>query len=86
MLELSGKMCGCISEEELLKNSEMESKTEKKNMSLPAGLHIESGWADEERREKNWAQLKHEEKVFDTKEKENKNVNDYVNGQLGFGT
>jgi len=79
-------MCGCISEEELLKNSEMESKTEKKNMSLPAGLHIESGWADEERREKNWAQLKHEEKVFDTKEKENKNVNDYVNGQLGFGT
>tara|TARA_B100000886_G_C20195096_1_gene395985 strand:+ start:225 stop:485 length:261 start_codon:yes stop_codon:yes gene_type:complete len=86
MLELSGKMCGCISEEELLKNSEMESKTEKKNMPLPAGLHIESGWADEERREKNWAQLKHEEKVFDTKEKENKNVNDYVNGQLGFGT
>ncbi len=79
-------MCGCISEEELLKNSEMESKTEKKNMPLPAGLHIESGWADEERREKNWAQLKHEEKVFDTKEKENKNVNDYVNGQLGFGT
>ena len=53
---------------------------------LPAGLHIESGWADEERREKNWAQLKHEEKVFDTKEKENKNVNEYVNGQLGFGT
>ena len=79
-------MCGCISEEELLKNSEMESKTEKKNMPLPAGLHIESGWADEERREKNWAQLKHEEKVFDTKEKENKNVNDYINGQLGFGT
>ena len=79
-------MCGCISEEELLKNSEMETKTEKKNMPLPAGLHIESGWADEERREKNWAQLKHEEKVFDTKEKENKNVNDYVNGQLGFGT
>ena len=79
-------MCGCTSEEELLKNSEMESKTEKKNMPLPAGLHIESGWADEERREKNWAQLKHEEKVFDTKEKENKNVNDYVNGQLGFGT
>ena len=79
-------MCGCISEEELLKNSEMENKTEKKNMPLPAGLHIESGWADKERREKNWAQLKHEEKVFDTKEKENKNVNDYVNGQLGFGT
>ena len=45
-------MCGCISEEELLKNSEMENKTEKKNMPLPAGLHIESGWADEERREK----------------------------------
>ena len=79
-------MCGCISEEELLKNSEMESKTEKKNMPLPAGLHIESGWADEERREKNWAQLKHEEKDFDTKEKENKNFNDNVNGQLGFGT
>jgi len=76
-------MCGCISEEELLKNSEMENKTEKKNMPLPAGLHIESGWADEERREKNWAQLKHEEKVFGTEEN---NISDYVNGQLGFGT
>ena len=41
-------MCGCISEEELLKNSEMEEKINK-NLPLPAGLHIESGWADEER-------------------------------------
>ena len=41
-------MCGCISEEELLANSEMEEKKDKK-LSLPAGLHIENGWADEER-------------------------------------
>ena len=76
------EMCGCISEEELLANSEMEEKKDKK-LPLPAGLHIESGWADEERREKNWTQLKHEEKVFGTEEN---NISDYVNGQLGFGT
>ncbi len=43
------KMCGCITEEELLKNSEIEIKEDNKNLPLPAGLHIESGWADEER-------------------------------------
>ena len=48
------KMCGCISEEELLKNGDIETlpkKSKKKNLPLPAGLHIESGWADEERLE-----------------------------------
>ena len=38
MLELSGKMCGCISEEELLKNSEMESKT--RNVEKKIGLNL----------------------------------------------
>ena len=47
-------MCGCISEEELLKNGDIETlpkKSKKKNLPLPAGLHIESGWADKERAE-----------------------------------
>ena len=47
-------MCGCISEEELLKNGDIETlpkKSKKKKVPLPAGLHIESGWADKERLE-----------------------------------
>ncbi len=44
-------MCGCITEEELLENSGLEDKTKK--IPLPAGLHIESGWADEERKQQN---------------------------------
>ena len=55
-------------------------------MRLPGGLHIESGWADEERREKNWAQQKHEEKVFGKEEEKNNEINDWLKGQMGFGT
>ena len=44
-------MCGCISEQELLENSGLKTETEKKKVPLPAGLHIESGWADKERLE-----------------------------------
>ena len=54
---------------------------------LPAGMHIESGWADEKRREKNDAQLRHEEKVFGKPQKEiESNVSSYVKGQMGFGS
>jgi len=39
------------------------------------------------RREKNWLQLQHEEKVFGKpKEQEEDNINDWIKGQLGFGT
>ena len=42
-------------------------------------------------REKNWAQLKHEEKVFgkpqeQEKEEQEDKINDWIKGQLGFGT
>tara|TARA_B100000900_G_scaffold403984_1_gene411756 strand:- start:4261 stop:4443 length:183 start_codon:yes stop_codon:yes gene_type:complete len=56
-----------------------------RNLKLPAGMHIESGWADAERRKKNEAQLKHEEKVFGEKES-NDDVNAYIKGQMGFGS
>jgi len=46
-------MCGCISEEELLKNSGINTKSKPKKTRLPAGLHIESGWADRDRKKKN---------------------------------
>ena len=59
----------------------------KNNMRIPGGTHIESGWVDEVRREKNWAQLKHEEKVFGKKEEQkNNDINDWLKGQMGFGT
>ena len=57
-----------------------------KNMRIPGGMHIESGWADEERRQKNDAQLRHEEKIFGKEEKEAKDeLAAYIKGQLGFG-
>ena len=55
-------------------------------MRIPGGTHIESGWADEERRQKNDAQLRHEEKVLGKEEKEAKDeLAAYIKGQLGFG-
>tara|TARA_B100000927_G_scaffold177560_1_gene143009 strand:- start:944 stop:1138 length:195 start_codon:yes stop_codon:yes gene_type:complete len=43
------------------------------------------------RREKNWLQLQHEEKVFgkpqeQEKEEQEDKINDWIKGQLGFGT
>ena len=42
---------------------------------LPGGLHIESGWADEER-------AKEQEQA----EKDEETLNDWIKGQLGFGS
>jgi|TARA_B100001093_G_scaffold187807_1_gene180367 hypothetical protein len=43
-------------------------KEVKEPTKMPAGLHIESGWADEERK------------------KQTEDFNDWVKGQLGFGS
>lgn len=54
---------------------------------LPGGMHIESGWADEKRREKNDAQLKHEEKVFGKPQNGiESDLSSYIKGQMGFGS
>ena len=42
----------------------------------PAGMHIESGWADLER-------AKEQEEA---KEEDEESLNDWIKGQLGFGS